>query len=107
MKVALLVTEIEIRFILQAISLDLNDELTYSIVAGTMSATHSSIQHLVDRNPFFITNNELKLNFDVQENMEGMFTFHVQVINLGQFLHYWSLVGTSACKIQLLNSLMD
>jgi hypothetical protein len=81
----LLVTKLEIRFVLQAISIDLNDELTYTI-NGTIEVTDTSIQHLVGIPPFIIVKNELQLNFGVQDSaMTGMFVFKVLVTNKGQF----------------------
>jgi hypothetical protein len=95
MTAVLLVTELEIYFILQARFLDLNDTLTFKILEDTMNATDDSLKHLVGRSPFKISIDQLQLNFDVQDaTMRGMFIFKVQVINLGQFLQYWSLVRT-------------
>jgi hypothetical protein len=87
MKVVLLVSELEIRFILQASFYDLNDQLTYSIVANSMNVTDSSLQNWVDRNPFKIAGDQLQLNFNVEDAaLRGMFIFKVLVTNLGQFL---------------------
>jgi hypothetical protein len=95
MKVVLQVSELEIHFILQATSYDLNDVLTYSIIDNSMSVTDNSLQYLVGRNPFKISGDQLQLNFEVQDSyMRGMFIFNVLVTNLGQFLQYWSLVST-------------
>jgi len=87
--------ELEIRFLLQATFYDLDDKLTYNIIDNSMSVTDNTLQHLVDKNPFKITGDQLQLTIDVQDaSMRGMFLFKVQVINLGQYLHYCSLVST-------------
>ena len=102
MKIIFQASELEIIFILQAVSFDLNDKLTYSIIENSMTVTDSSLQHLVGRNPFKMNGDELRLNFDVQDSsMRGMFLFKSLVTNLGQFLQYWSLVSTQASKSQL------
>jgi len=95
MNVILQVCELEIRFLLQATFYDLNDKLTYNIIDNSMSVTDDTLQNLVGRNPFKITGDQLQVNFDVQDaSMRGIFVFKVQVINLGQYLHYWSFVST-------------
>jgi hypothetical protein len=95
MKIILQASELEIFFILQAVSFDLNDKLTYSIIDKSMNVTDVSLQHLVGKNPFKINDDQLQLNFDVQDSsMKGMFFFKVLVTNLGQFLQYWSFVST-------------
>jgi hypothetical protein len=87
MKVILQISELEIRFILQASSYDLDDELTYSIVPNSMNVTDSSLQNWVNRNPFKISGDQLQLNFNVEDSaLRGMFSFKVLVTNLGQFL---------------------
>jgi hypothetical protein len=92
MKVILQVSELEIRFILQAAFFDLNDTLTYYINDASMSATDSSLQHWVGNKPFKMSGDQLQLNFNVQDaSMRGMFVFKVLVANSGQFLQYWSL----------------
>jgi len=102
MKVVLQVSELEIRFILQATSFDLNDVLTFSINDTSMTVTDGSLQHLVGTNPFKISGDRLLLNFNFQDaSMRGMFKFNVQMTNLGQFLQYWSLVRKYASKCQL------
>ena len=88
-----MVSELENCFILQATSYDLNKQLTYHINENSMSVSHSSLQHLIGRNPFKIDGDQLRLNFDVQDAaMKGIFTFKVEVTNSGQFLQYWSFV---------------
>jgi len=86
MKVDLQVSELEIRFILQATFYDLNDKLTYSINESSMTVTDNSLQNLVGKKPFKIDGDKVRLNFDVQDaSMKGMFVFNVQVTSLGQF----------------------
>jgi len=71
---------------LSATFYDLDDKLTYNIIENSMNVTDNSLQHLVGRKPFKITEDQLQLNFDVQDaSMRGMFVFKVQVINLGSF----------------------
>lgn len=74
-------------FLFQATDEDLGDELTYQIVPDSMSATDSSLESLVSRNPFKVTANSLRLNIDVQDtSLRGMFTFTVQVSDKGWFV---------------------
>ena len=85
-EVLLQVYELEMRLILQATSYDLNDKLTYSIIDNSMNVTDNSLQHLVGRDPFKINDDQLRLNFDVQDaSMRGTFVFKVLVTNLGKF----------------------
>jgi hypothetical protein len=95
MKEVLKVSELEINFILQATFYDLDDVLTYYIIDNSMTVTDSSLQHLLGKNPFRMTGEQLRLNFDMRDDsMRGMFLFNVLVMNSGQYLHYWSLVST-------------
>lgn len=92
MKVLLQVSELEIRFLLQATFFDLNDKLTYKIIDNSMNVTDNSLQHLVGSNPFKLDGDQLRLDFNVQDlSLKGMFIFNVLVKSLGQFLQYWSL----------------
>ena len=73
-------------FLFQATDNDLGDELTYQIVPNSMTVTDSTLQNLVDTNPFKVTTDSLRLNIDVQDtSLRGMFTFTVQVSDKGWF----------------------
>jgi hypothetical protein len=83
-KMLLQVSELEIYFLLQATDEDLDDELTYTIVADSMSVTDNSLQNWVDRNPFKISGGNLQLNFNVEDNsLRGIFKFEVRVTDKG------------------------
>jgi len=81
-----------------ATSYDLNKQLTYHIIENSMTVSHSSLQHLIGRNPFYIDGDQLRLNFEVQDAaMQGIFTFKVQVINLG------NLTDVADCQVYIIS----
>ena len=95
MKVQLQVSVLRVSFLFQAVDKDVEDELTYEIVADSMNVTDSSLQNLMKKKPFKITDDKLQLAVDVEDDsLRGIFKFDVQVMDLGQLLQYWSLVRT-------------
>jgi hypothetical protein len=75
-------------FALQATDEDLNDDLEYKIIEETMEVTDDSLNYWMEQNPFVITGNTLKLNFDVQDSsLKGLFKFNVEVSDNGLFQH--------------------
>jgi hypothetical protein len=74
---------------MQATDEDLDDQLTYHIVAESMDVTDSTLDYLIGRDPFKINGDKLQLGFEVQDtSLRGMFTFDVQVSDKGLCLQY-------------------
>lgn len=90
------VTDLVTTFV--ATSYDLNKLLSYHIIENSMNVSHNSLQHLIGRSPFNIAGDQLRLNFDVQDAaMRGIFTFNVQVINLGY------LTDVAVCQVYIIS----
>ncbi|XP_069668752.1 cadherin-AgCad1-like [Periplaneta americana] len=70
-----------------AIDEDLNDELTYNIVDGSLTVTDSSLDHLRDETSFKLDprTGQLTLNFDVNNDLKGIFNFEVQVTDTEKY----------------------